>query len=49
MYFGVVDGSNGSPDEMALVELVQDRNNIGRELSEEERVAEEARRVMQEN
>ena len=48
MYVGVLDGSNGSPDEMVLVEVVQDRNNIGRELSEAETVAEEERREIQE-
>jgi len=48
MYFGVLDGNNAFPDELVLVEVVQDRDNIGREVSEEERVAEEERRVIQE-
>lgn len=49
MYVGVLDGSNGSPDETVLVEVVQDRNNFGREeLSEVEQVAEEERREIQE-
>lgn len=48
MYVGVLDGSNSSPDETVLVEMVQDQNKIGRELSDVESIAEEERREIQE-